>query len=329
MISSAAIVSALKRRTPPSLYPFARTVYHRVVAPIECWSVAAADHLLRRTYEGRVLPPALMRFKVRGSPSGDAFARIGRSSADDINAALVRFGIDLGSHRAILDFGCGCGGTLVWLHDLAPTASISGTDIDANAIGWCRANLPFARFATNEALPPLSYPDAAFDLAIAVSVFTHLDEDYQFRWLAELRRVIKPGGTCVITLHGPQSWNQMSEPTGSVRPNGLCLCPHHCYKAPVSRLVSQCVSSAILCRGTLFGVLRRRRKHPPRARRPSGHRGVAATCVTTVSCARRCCLQTERDARVVMGADLLCDGPSAPGMALTSSRDGTYRVSVA
>ncbi len=211
MISSAAIVSALKRRTPPSLYPFARTVYHRVVAPIECWSVAAADHLLRRTYEGRVLPPALMRFKVRGSPSGDAFARIGRSSADDINAALVRFGIDLGSHRAILDFGCGCGGTLVWLHDLAPTASISGTDIDANAIGWCRANLPFARFATNEALPPLSYPDAAFDLAIAVSVFTHLDEDYQFRWLAELRRVIKPGGTCVITLHGPQSWNQMSE----------------------------------------------------------------------------------------------------------------------
>ncbi len=38
-------------------------------------------------------------------------------------------------------------------------------------------------------------------------------------------------------------------------------------------------------------------------------------------------VQAKRDARVVVGADLVCDGPSAPGMALTSSRDGTYRVS--
>ena len=93
--------------------------------------------------------------------------------------------------------------------DLAPAASISGTDIDAQAIDWCRANLPFATFATNGALPPLAYPDASFDLVYAISVFTHLDEDYQLRWLQELRSVVKPGGTCLVTLHGPNTWNEM------------------------------------------------------------------------------------------------------------------------
>ena len=78
---TASLVGAIKRRTPTSLYPFARSLYHRVVAPVECWSVATADRLLGRTYEGRSLPPAALRFKVRGTPDGNAFASIGRSCA--------------------------------------------------------------------------------------------------------------------------------------------------------------------------------------------------------------------------------------------------------
>jgi SAM-dependent methyltransferase len=207
--ATASIIGAIKRRTPTALYPLARSVYHRVVAPLECWGVATADRLLSRTYDGRVLPPALLRFKVRGSPSGDAFAAIGRRCAQDIRAVLRAAGRELAECRSILDFGCGCGGTLVWLQDLAPTASMSGTDIDRGAIDWCRANMPFARFATNDALPPLDYADTSFDLVYAISVFTHLDEDFQFRWLQELRRVVAPGGVCLISLHGPGSWNEI------------------------------------------------------------------------------------------------------------------------
>ncbi len=209
MTATASIVGAIKRRTPTALYPLARSVYHRVVAPIEIWGVAAADRLLRRTYEGRVLPPALLRFKVRGSPSGHAFTAIGRACARDIREALRVAGRDLATFHSVLDFGCGCGGTLVWLKDLAPTATLSGTDIDRSAIDWCRSNLPFARFGANDALPPLDYADASFDLVFAVSVFTHLDEEFQFRWLEELRRILAPGGICLITLHGPGSWNEM------------------------------------------------------------------------------------------------------------------------
>ncbi len=203
------MIHAIKRRTPTALFPLARTIYRRYVVPIECWGVAAADRWLSRTYEGRVLPPALLRFKVRGSSSGATFAAVGRRCSEDLVAALREFGIDLGRFRSILDFGCGCGGTLLWFRDLAPTASISGTDIDASAIDWCRENLPFARFGTNGAMPPLRYPDASFDFVYAISVFTHLDEDYQFRWLEELRRTVAPGGICLVTLHGPGSWNEM------------------------------------------------------------------------------------------------------------------------
>ena len=151
-MTTASMINAIKRRTPMALYPLARTIYRRYVAPIECWGVTAADRWLGRTYQGRVLPPALLRFKVRGSTSGATFAAIGQRCSEDIGAALRAFDINLARFRSILDFGCGCGGTLLWLKDLAPTASISGTDIDADAIEWCRANLPFARFGTNDAL---------------------------------------------------------------------------------------------------------------------------------------------------------------------------------
>ncbi|MCC6987893.1 MAG: class I SAM-dependent methyltransferase [Acidobacteria bacterium] len=203
-------IDAVRRRTPRTLFPLARTLYHRLVVPVECAAATATDRLLHRTYEGRVLPPAALRFKVRGTPSGDVFARVGRDSARQIDDALGRGGRSLADDRAILDFGCGCGGTLTWVRELAPQAALSGTDIDGEAIAWCRAQLPWAAFGVNAAQPPLPYADAAFELVYALSVFTHLDEAHQRQWLAELRRVIAPGGTCLVTLHGPDTATSLS-----------------------------------------------------------------------------------------------------------------------
>src|SRR5262249_14848680 len=49
---------------------------------------------------------------------------------------------------------------------------------------------------------PLRYRDASFDLVYAFSVFTHLPESLQLAWMGELRRVLRPGGYLLISLHG-------------------------------------------------------------------------------------------------------------------------------
>jgi SAM-dependent methyltransferase len=148
------------------------------------------------------LPPAELRYRVSSTPDADDFVRVGKTCASDIQFALLKVGRELGSFRRILDFGCGCGRTLIHLRHLAPLAQIDGTDIDAKAIRWCKQKLSFATFKRNREEPPLDYSPDTFDFIYAVSVFTHLDQDYEFRWLEELRRVAAPGGVLLITVNG-------------------------------------------------------------------------------------------------------------------------------
>jgi SAM-dependent methyltransferase len=50
--------------------------------------------------------------------------------------------------------------------------------------------------------PPLPYADCSFDLVYAFSIFTHLSVDLADRWIAELVRILKPGGYAWFTIHG-------------------------------------------------------------------------------------------------------------------------------
>ena len=147
------------------------------------------------------LPPAELRYRVSSSADAEEFVRVGRNCAHDIESALQKVGRDLDSFKHILDFGCGCGRTLVHMKSLAPGAQFSGADIDVKALDWCKANLKFASFSLSKEAPPTSFAADAFDLIYAISVFTHLDEDHQFRWLEELRRIAQPGAIVVLTLH--------------------------------------------------------------------------------------------------------------------------------
>jgi hypothetical protein len=98
-----------------------------------------------------------------------------------------------------------------WFQEEARTASFHGSDISAGAIEWDREHMGFARFHVNQPEPPLDHPDGAFDLIIAVSVVTHLDEDLQLAWLAELKRVLRPGGLLLMTVLGDDASTQRLE----------------------------------------------------------------------------------------------------------------------
>jgi SAM-dependent methyltransferase len=153
------------------------------------------------------LPPRRLVVKVAGTADMAWFIRGGELAAESIRAAAERAGRPVEGAEALLDFGCGCGRVM---RHWSPLGSARvGTDVNAEAVAWCNANLPFARFATNELAPPLPFEDESFDLAYALSVFTHLTEPLQRAWLAELHRVLRPGALLLVSTHGDASRDRL------------------------------------------------------------------------------------------------------------------------
>lgn len=168
------------------------------------------------------LPPAHLRARIGSATSIGSFLAIGKTTCQNMSDALECIGKPLHSFRSILDFGCGCGRTLVWVarwHQEqqgtdqhapgTPRMLLAGTDIDASAIAWCCRHLPFADFQTNGPLPPLPFASATFDLVYTISVFTHLNEKQQGAWMCELSRVLQPGGIALVTVLGYDVWKHL------------------------------------------------------------------------------------------------------------------------
>jgi len=99
---------------------------------------------------------------------------------------------------------------------LRPRLPIAGTsfiEISRAALSRLFQHGGFAAQATADALP---FPDAVFDLVMAMDIIEHVDDDAPvFR---ELARVIRPGGTLVLSspLH-PDSWTSFDDVVGHLR----------------------------------------------------------------------------------------------------------------
>jgi SAM-dependent methyltransferase len=170
-------------------------------------------HRARRATEARPceppLPPSELRLRVAGTNDADWFLDSGRMTLVEFAEAIALLDRRLDDFKHIYDFGCGCGRVLRWLPQFAPNAKLYGSDIDAPAVAWCREHLPGVEARVNQGLPPLPFETAAFDLVLGFSVLTHLDENYQDAWLAELQRVTKPGAVLLLTVHGGCHWGWM------------------------------------------------------------------------------------------------------------------------
>jgi SAM-dependent methyltransferase len=161
--------------------------------------------------DGLPFPPPKLIHAVAGTKDTGWFWQGGQLGAKAIVDLLGRRGLAPADCMRILDFGCGCGRVIRHLAPLAPRTELHGTDYNAALIRWCRRSLTCAQFSVNDLAPPTRHVDAVFDLVYAFSVFTHLTEPLQHAWLAELRRITRPGGLIIITTHGDRYREKLNE----------------------------------------------------------------------------------------------------------------------
>lgn len=102
-------------------------------------------------------------------------------------------------HTAILDYGCGYGRSMKELEQYG-FGNLTGVDASPEMINRARRLHPTMRFTALDAPPALPHPDAGFDAALLFAVLTCIPGDEaQHRLIAELNRILKPGGILYIS----------------------------------------------------------------------------------------------------------------------------------
>lgn len=100
---------------------------------------------------------------------------------------------------ALLDVGCNAGEFLAHCREVFPRLRLAGVEINARALDVARARLPEAdlRQTGAESLP---FEDDRFDCVTCIEVLEHIPEQLRRESLAEMRRVLRPGGRLVLRV---------------------------------------------------------------------------------------------------------------------------------
>ncbi|WP_457207590.1 class I SAM-dependent methyltransferase [Nocardioides sp. P5_C9_2] len=115
---------------------------------------------------------------------------------------ILRLAGDVSDHR-ILDAGCGSGPLMSALRTNG--ALVTGFDVSAAMVDLARQRLgDDADLHVADLAAPLPFPDAEFDDVVA-SLVLHYLEDWSGP-LAELRRVLKPGGRLILSVNHPAAY---------------------------------------------------------------------------------------------------------------------------
>jgi SAM-dependent methyltransferase len=98
----------------------------------------------------------------------------------------------IGGRPRTLDVGAGTGGVLA---GLSTRGDVWGVELNESGARYVAGRgLPVVRAR----LPNLPFADASFDLAVSLDVFEHIDNDVAA--MADVRRVLRPGGRLIATV---------------------------------------------------------------------------------------------------------------------------------
>jgi SAM-dependent methyltransferase len=115
--------------------------------------------------------------------------------------------------RRVVDVGCSVGSIEALFRQQYPDRTrdtqVDGVDISSESVRRAAAlDLANCEFRVYDGVT-LPYAAEQFDLAIAVEVIEHVE--HKSRFLAEILRVLRPGGRLFLTTPNPQCWALRAE----------------------------------------------------------------------------------------------------------------------
>jgi SAM-dependent methyltransferase len=102
-----------------------------------------------------------------------------------------------GDISALLDVGCNVGDFLEDCHRRYPAMRLAGIDINHASIEKARAKLPDADIHQGYGFQ-LPFSDAGFQCVSCIEVIEHVPQEYRPQLIAEIRRVLAPGGRFIL-----------------------------------------------------------------------------------------------------------------------------------
>ena len=108
-----------------------------------------------------------------------------------------------GSARDLLDFGMGTGNSIPWFQKYFPASNLTGVDVSQRSLDIAQARFPGAAAGVRLTGHRIPVDDNHFDAAFSACVFHHIDHGEHVAWLADICRVVKPGGMLAIFEHNP------------------------------------------------------------------------------------------------------------------------------
>ena len=138
---------------------------------------------------------------------------INRRTASRARRSLAKLGsaLNVGPSDRVLELGSGGGGMIALLYERFHPAAIVGTDFDPHQVDAAKeylerhlGSLPGSIALRQADALSIPYPNASFDVVFAMQMLHHVEERHteyknRPRALAEIRRVLRPGGSLVYS----------------------------------------------------------------------------------------------------------------------------------
>jgi SAM-dependent methyltransferase len=157
-------------------------------------------------------PPA--DYRMGHSADDRKYLEAGEKNANAVRRILEREKVSLDGGASLLEWGCASGRTLRHFAREAERGDFWGADQHGPCILWAKQNLsPPFKFLTCTAYPHLPFEDNKFTAVFGLSVFTHIAHLVD-AWLMEFRRILRPGGYALFSIHDEHTWRILAEDAG-------------------------------------------------------------------------------------------------------------------